>query len=550
MKSTVTTITLLAAASIASADVRSIDGSGNNVLNPSSGAAGEQLLRIAPADYPGDGSGSTIYTSPDRPNPRAVSNALFPQVTTTPNARGMTAGVWQWGQFLDHDLSLTSPNSAEPATIFSPPGDPIGMAMVPFSRSLSHTDGAGVRQHENEITSYIDASMVYGSDATRAAALREFNGGRLRTSAGGLLMPTDDMAGLGSLPNDDGHLGAPTLFVAGDIRANEQTGLLSMHTLFVREHNRLAGELALANPSWDDESLYQTTRSLVAAQVQAITYNEFLPALMGGHAPTAQAYSYSAGVDAQIATEFSTAFFRLGHSMLNEQLLLVDENGVDVGALTLVESFFNPQLAIDSPEVIDKTLMGLMAQQANELDTQMIDGVRNFLFAPAGGVGSDLVALNIQRGRDHGLPDYNTLRDAYGLTPVDTFAQITDDIDVQTTLALLYGNVDSIDPWVGALAEDHLDGASVGELMGAAMNDQFERLRDGDRYFYAGDDDLALVADQLSLNLATLSLSDIIVWNTAMDYDDMPPSFFMATPIPEPTTLFGVLLAMAAYRRR
>ncbi|TWT42548.1 peroxidase family protein [Botrimarina hoheduenensis] len=531
---------------LAKSEYRTIEGTGNNLVQASWGAAGEVLQRVAPAAYPGDGSGSTILSSPDRANPRAISNTLFPQVTSTPNARGMTAGVWQWGQFLDHDLSLTLANSADPAMIFSP-ADPYGMAMVPFSRSLSVTDSNGVRQHVNEITSYIDASMVYGSDAARATALREHAGGRLQTSAGGLLLPTSNLPGLGTLANDNGGLGATTLFVAGDIRANEQTGLTAMHTLFVREHNRVAGQLSAlhaGDTAWDDERLYQSARAIVGAQVQAITYNEFLPALMGVYAPTSGGYSYSAGVDASIATEFSAAFFRLGHSMLNEQLLLVDTAGQQTGALTLVESFFNPQLVIDSPEIIDKTLMGLMAQQANELDTQLIDGVRNFLFAPSGGVGTDLASLNIQRGRDHGLPDYNTLRVAYGLSPAATFADITSDAAVQASLALLYGDVDNIDPWVGALAEEQLAGASVGELMGTALIDQFTRLRDGDRFFYRGDAELISLASTVGVDLATMTLTDVIVWNTAMAYEDMPPSFFMGTLVPEPSALALIVLGM------
>ena len=540
----------LLAAPLVAAEYRTIDGTGNNLTNPTWGAAGTPLLRAAAADYPDDGSGATIYGDADRANPRAASNALFAQSAPAPSARGLSAGVWQWGQFLDHDVSLTLSNPADAATVISPPGDPYGIAVVPFSRSASHLDGAGVRQHTNEITSYIDASMVYGSDTARAAALREFAGGRLRTSGGGKLMPTDDMAGLGALPNDDGHLGAPTLFVAGDIRANEQTGLTAMHTLFVREHNRLVGQLAGDNPVWDDERLYQTARRIVGAEIQAITYNEFLPALLGPYAPAAADYTYSPLIEASIATEFSTAIFRLGHSMLNEELILAGSDGVEVGSISLRDSFFNPQLVIDSPELVDEALRGLMSQYANELDTQLIDGVRNFLFAPQGGVGTDLAALNIQRGRDHGLADYNTMRAVYGLAPASTFADITSDAALQGKLALVYEDVDNIDAWVGALAEDHLPGASVGELMASGLLDQFTRLRDGDRFFFAGDDYLFANGIASMIDFDTLTMADILVWNTAMEYDDMPGDFFMPVLVPEPATIWLAVGVFAAVRRR
>lgn len=548
-------LAITALPAISQAEFRSFDGTGNNLANPDWGAAGAELLRAAPADYPGDGSGSTILGAPDRANPRTISNTLFAQTGATPSTHGLLAGVWQWGQFLDHDITLTTTNAAESSMIFVPQPDPYGMAMIPFTRSYSHTDTSGVRQHANEITSYIDASMVYGSDATRASALREHAGGRLRTSGGGLLMPTDDMTGLGALDNDHGPLGTTTAFVGGDIRANEQTGLTALHTLFLREHNRLADRLATTNAgdaSWDDERLYQTARSIVSAEIQAITYNEFLPALLGSHAPTAADYTYSPFTNATIATEFSTAVFRLGHSMLNEDLLLAEADGSVVGSLSLRDAFFNPQLVIDSPELVDQALRGLMSQNANELDTQMIDGVRNFLFAPQGGMGSDLAALNIQRGRDHGLPDYNTLRGAYGLDVVLGFDEITSDLAVQSQLQAVYGSVDNIDAWVGALAEDEVAGASVGELMATALIDQFTRLRDGDRFFYHGDDYLFGNEIAAMIDFDTLTMGDILVWNTGMTEDDMPGSFFVAAAVPEPTTIalltFGA--ATGALRRR
>jgi len=118
------------------------------------------------------------------------------------------------------------------------------------------------------------------------------------------------------------------------------------------------------------------------------------------------------------------------------------------------------------------------------VDCYLVDGVRNFLFGPPGAGGFDLAALNIQRGRDHGLPRYNQVREDFGLARKNSFAEITSDTDLQARLAASYATPEDIDVWVGALAEDHVNGGLVGELIFTILKDQFTRLRDGDRFWY------------------------------------------------------------------
>ena len=92
--------------------------------------------------------------------------------------------------------------------------------------------------------------------------------------------------------------------------------------------------------------------------------------------------------------------------------------------------------------------------------------------------------MNIQRGRDHGIADYNAARAAYGLPKVQSFANITSNVELQQKLQQLYGSVDNIDLWVGGLAEDHVQGGSMGPTFTRIIEDQFARLRDGDRFWY------------------------------------------------------------------
>jgi len=453
----------------------SIDGTGNNIDNPELGSTDTQLLRLAEADY---SDGKSTPAGEDRPSAREISNVIAAAETSQTNDRYLTDIFWVWGQFIDHDITLTQSaldefgNPLESFPIEVPTGDiyfdPDGSGddLIDLNRSVFEEDENGVRQQINQITAFIDGSVIYGSDAEWAASLRTFQGGLLATSDGDLLPYGDD-----------------GFFLAGDIRANENAALTSMQTIWMREHNRIATELAQNNPDLTDEELYQQARQIVAAEIQAITFNEFLPALFGSNA-ISRYQGYDPTVDPSIANEFSTAAYRFGHTMLSSELLRLDENGNtdDEGNLALLNAFFNPSEVENNG--IDSLLRGLTVNLAQEIDNQVVDDVRNFLFGPPGADGFDLASLNIQRGRDHGLSDYNSTRVALGLPAVENFSDITSDPDVAARLEQLYGTVDNIDLWVGGLAEDHLPGSSMGVTFSMIIIDQFQRLRDGDRFWY------------------------------------------------------------------
>jgi peroxidase len=181
-----------------------------------------------------------------------------------PNSTGVSDWFWQWGQFLDHDLDLTPATSGETFNILVPTNDPefdptgTGTEEISFTRSIyDFSTGTSVnnpREQINEITAYIDGSNVYGSNNERAAALRTNDGtGKLKTSIGnnGEVLLTFNTEGL---DNDDPfNRPANQLFLGGDIRANEQVGLTATHTLFVREHNRLAEEIGQRLDNGDTE---------------------------------------------------------------------------------------------------------------------------------------------------------------------------------------------------------------------------------------------------------------------------------------------------------
>jgi hypothetical protein len=379
--------------------------------------------------------------------------------------------------------------------------------------------------------------MVYGSDQPRADFLRTMSGGLLQTAPGNLL-PFNT----GGFPNETLHrVPDEALRLAGDVRANEQPALTAMHTVFVREHNRLAAGIAEANPGWSDEQIYQRARKLVGATVQSITYNEWLPALLGPGAPDVSSFAHDATVNPAIANEFATALFRLGHTLVSPRLRRVTDDGTEAigGAVSLRDAFFDPETSASSEE-IEFFLMGLASQPHQDVDPMINEELRSFLFGEPGSGGMDLAALNIQRGREHGIPDYNTLRESLGLERVSAFEEITSDPGLAASLTELYSSVDDVDPWIGALSEDHVPGAGVGELITTGFQWQFGRLAEGDAFFYRWDD--SLTAEDIAL-IEKTSLADVILRNTSLT--NLQDNVFFVVPEPSPallTAFFSALL--------
>ncbi len=547
-------VSLCAVAMVAAgAQNRSIDGSGNNGAHPEWGSAGSTLRRVAAAAY---ADGVQLPAGTDRPSAREVSNHVAIQLGSEPMVGRLTDMFWQWGQFLDHDIDLTeTANPAEPFAIAVPTGDPYfdptstGTKQIDLQRSdydpSTGTGPGNPRQQLNAVTAYVDASQVYGSDATRAADLRLHDGsGRLRTSPGNLL--PFNTAGL---PNAGGP--GSNLFIAGDVRCNEQVGLISMHTLFMREHNRLCGQIASADPALSGDEIYEQARKIVGAYMQVITYRDWLPLLLGTHSLGDYA-GYDPTVDAGIANEFSTAAFRLGHSMLSPQLERLDSTGQEIAAghLSLRDAFFAPY-RVTNEGGIEPIVRGLCTQIMQDLDPLVVDDVRNFLFGAPGAGGFDLAALNIQRGRDHGLPTYNDARMAYGLAPATTFAQITSSPMMQQRLMHAYDSPADVDLWIGGLAENLVPGGMLGELFCAIVADQFDRLRAGDAWWYENDPffDAALLAE-----IQNTTLTDIIRRNSSINLE-MQDNIFIApmrdlpaVSLPGMVALCGGLLGLLIWR--
>jgi hypothetical protein len=501
---------------------RSYDGTGNNISSRQAfdwGAADIPLFRELPAQY-GSTDPNNAMAGSTRPGARRISNLLCDEPVTHFNERELSTYIYVWGQFIDHDMSLTPTGTTESVPIPLPSDEVVFTEEIPFDRSEVRT-GTGIqnpRQQSNLNTSWIDASMVYGCDSVRARWMRTFSNGKMKTSAGNFL-PWNTITGEFSAaidPNapDMANDGGKTIktFIAGDIRAAEHPGITGLHTIFVREHNRICDRL-VKEGFRNDEIIYQMARKEVGALIQAITYQEFLPAV---GINLDKYIGYRLNVRPDITNIFATAGYRIGHTMVADDIFLRNNlcQEVEPGLLDLVDVFWTPSAVINYK--LEPFLKGFATHTQYETDTRINSVLRNFLFgSPTDPTrfGIDLASLNIQRGRDHGLPDYNTVRKFYTGRGVSNFSQITSDTAQANTLKKLYGDVNNIDLWIGILSEDHLPGTSVGLTMQQILKTQFAHLRDGDYYFYLSDPYLPITTRN---TVSRTRFSDVIKRNTTL----------------------------------
>ena len=446
--------------------------------------AGTAEVRLTPARF----ASGTTDTPSDGPNARLVSNVVVAGNGTLegPPYSGM---MYAWGQFIDHDLDKTDNDGVNHIDITVPDDDQtfVPGSTIPLTRAVVDPEtGTQI----NAVTGWLDASMVYGSDAETAASLRDANG-RLRVSDGD------------NLPIADGA------FIAGDTRASENPDLTALQTLMVREHNHWADQLRSEHPEWSSDKIYDTARSIVTGEIQNITYSEFLPLLLGSKAP-GEYHGFDKSVDPRITEEFAGSAFRFGHSIVSGEIAYFDNTGAESGNQSLGDAFFEPPATFEANGGASGLLRHLMGDISQKYDVHLVDPLRNLLFDPP--AGQDLAAINIQRGRDLGFGSLNDTRAALGLKVYTSFDQITSDPAVAANLSEVYGgDVNKVELWIGGLAEDAAKGALVGPTFQTIIAKQFSALRDGDPNWFQNNDDLT--EEEIS-QIKSTTLSDLIERNT------------------------------------
>nr|XP_056720951.1 myeloperoxidase-like [Euleptes europaea] len=548
---------------------RTITGECNNRKHPHLGASNRGYTRWLPAEYedgkslPRGFTEEKLYNGYPLPMVRKVSNEII--TTSNENVTAdqeRSVAFMHWGQWVDHDLDLapfTNTNVKDKKSRCStvcnyqlpcfpiefPPGDPRisepGVC-IPFIRTAPVCNPTTlIREQINSITSFMDASMVYGNEEPLARRLRN------RTNSLGLMAVNQNFtdAGLELLPfeNNPNSLCLFTnksdnipCFIAGDRRATENLRLIAIHTLFVREHNRLATELKQLNPHWDGEKLYQEARKIIGAINQVVTFRDYLPLLLGDEfnkqLPLYKGYDDS--VDPTVANVFSLTF-RFGHGSIPP---LVSRLGEDFGPLLpdshlpLHRTFFASWRIIREGG-IDPLLRSFMVDHAKLMkqSQMMVEELVDRLFEQVAAIGLDLAALNLQRGRDHGLPGYNAWRRFCGLSEphdVAELAVVLRNTKLAEKFIGLYGTPDNIDIWIGALAEPFVPNGRVGPLLACLIGKQFRNMRDGDRFWW---ENPGVFTPWQRRTVSGVSLSRMICDNTRIG--EVPMDIFKRNQYPK-----------------
>ncbi|CAK9808026.1 Peroxidasin homolog [Anthophora quadrimaculata] len=508
-----------------SSKYRTFDGSCNRPMQL--GSTMTPFKRLLPPNY-ADGieTPRRAISGAELPSAREVSLKVHkPSPSSNPHFTVMLA---VYGQFLDHDITATaisqgingsSISCCPPSSFITHPecfpvavssGDPVfdvaKRTCMNFVRSAPAPQcKLGPRQQLNQVTAFIDGSAVYGSDVGTARDLREFSGGRLRMQ----LTPDNRTLLPPSMNQNDGcnreteRLRGRYCFAAGDARANENLHLTTMHLLWARQHNRIVDQLAKINPTWDDQTLYEETRRIVGAQLQHITYQEFVPIILGEFEtstrdlrPLKSGYRQwnddadDSNIDPSIANSFAAAAFRFAHTLLPGLMKVTDEQQGTSSFVELHRMLFNPY-SLYSEGGVKSSVTTATRNMIQMTSAHVTSQLTNHLFEdPLGNVsipcGLDLVSLNIQRGRDHGLPGYSKWREYCGLGLPESFSDLEGHLDPQTLrdITSLYESVHDIDLYTGALSELPKAGAIVGPTFSCLISDQFVRLQRGDRFWY------------------------------------------------------------------
>lgn len=527
--------------------------------------------------------------APESISPRTITDLVNDEPGDITNQFGTSTLLAYCGQFIDHDLTLIEFQPPETRITIggSPPTDP----EIVFELSVL-SPGSFPVLNPNSATPMIDLSMVYGQTESTAYSLRkpdylavlDFSIVEIQGEPQMFLPLASQIQGDLSMPpiNEPGnftrfvptamHPAVANLFAAGDLRANEQVMLISWHTLFVREHNRLVNQDLADLPITCDittpqdnlnmiipdgcELLYQLARRVNIAQWQQIVFVEYFstwhednPEERNGPNNIVAQYvdrqqqtgvGFDSEVNPDIDILFSTAAYRFGHTIVRTYVVETGPEADDQQrSVFLGNAFFNTQ-EVTRPDRFGTSgfLLGASQQCGSSLDQFISTGIRNFLFGNIPGSefrNSDLMAFNIERCRDHNCPTYNDIQRYYGYDEVTSYEELVSrNADPNFEIPECYINdlenvfgeegedpnvnvIDNVDPMVAMLIEPATIG-QMGLTMFTVIREQFVRSMVGDSYFFLDQDGPALAQIQAAGftidDITSTGISDVLNRNS------------------------------------
>jgi peroxidase len=423
------------------------------------------------------------------PNARSIALLIHDPMDTP---TGITHLGVMFGQFVDHDFAQTASTgfgssplkcsctsgSSDCFNIQTPDDDIFNdqecMTMTRSAASFDRFDcTVNNREQTNLLTHWLDLSQMYGTDSSTSSSLRTNVDGLMKSSTiGGSTRDFLPKSTPGKCVDEEGD---QLCFEAGDSRTSQNLMLVSIHTIWLREHNRVARALKRLNPTWTDDDLFEEARRIVIAEYQHILYNEWLPIILGPDImkafeleplKTGHFMRYDESVNPHLSTEFSTAAFRFGHSLVRSTLSKTDDSLIQFSNLTLQSIMLRPVEAYTNGG-LDSICRGLLVDPGTSFDAHFTDELQNHLFETGASDAQtrrfSLSAVNINRGRDHGIAPYNEFRPVAGLKKAASFDDLVEiQTDNRDKLKRLYKNVNDIDAFTGGMSEQSIPGALLG----------------------------------------------------------------------------------------
>ncbi|CAD6227223.1 GSCOCT00006031001.3-RA-CDS [Cotesia congregata] len=533
------------------------DGWYNNIGKPELGAIDTPLLRRWPAAYE---DGVYKLSGSKRPQPLVLSESLLKGDIGTKSRTGKNALMVFFGQHVVEEILDAQRPACPPEYInIQIPEEhryrkKTGHTQMPVLRTryderTGHSPN-NPRQQLNEITPFLDGGLIYGTTKAWSNYLRMYSNGKLDQngllafSHGGKFPEYNTIRLPMANPPPPARHGLYTnrhyteeverFFKLGNPRGNENPFLLTFGIVWFRWHNVVAKELKKQNPNWSGEKIYNEARKWVIASQQQIVFYEWLPQWLGMELPKYK--NYDPTVDPQIDQFFQSAAFRFGHTLVPAGVYL--RNYGELGcqlklggrAIRTCNNFwmsenglFDKFTRLEGTIDVERLLMGMAVQLAEEEDHKIVEDLRGNVFGPLEFSRRDLMALNIQRARDHGLPDYNTARKAYNLqkvTSVDHFKKVS--LEIKYKFLELYKSFDDVDIWVGGILETE-DGP--GELFKTIIADQFERIRNGDRFWFENENNGLFTTEDI-IRIKNLNFYQILLSVTDVGEKDLPANVF------------------------